>query len=90
MSDSANPRTSGPCPRIFPMAICVLLAATASCATRSSPPADELRPVVTLRDVMSTMIGPSADVLWASVATVETHAGFREKVPELGQDDLPW
>lgn len=86
MSDSANSRVSGPCPRVLLVVIWVLLAATASCATRSSPPADELRPVVTLRDVMSAMIGPSADVLWASVMTVATPDGFEERVPETDEE----
>ena len=86
MSDSANPGTSGSCPQILLMAIGVLLAATASCETRSGPPADEFRPVVTLQDVMSAMIGPSADVLWSAVTTVETVDGLEEKGPETDEE----
>ena len=86
MPDGANPPASGPCSRIRLVAMCVMLAATASCETRSSPPADEFRPVVTLQDVMSTMIGPSADVLWDAVTMVETPDGFTEKSPETDEE----
>ena len=86
MSEGANPPASVSSPRIRLAAICVLLVATTSCDTQSSPPVDEFQPVVTLRELMTTMIGPSADVLWNAVSMVETPDGFTEKAPETDEE----
>lgn len=77
-------------PRSFPwslLVVAVLLAASASCVAEPRSSMGELKPVVTLRDLMNALIGPAADTLWASVTMVETADGIEEKGPET---DAEW
>lgn len=64
----------------------VLLTGSAPSVAEAPPPMGEFKPVVTLRDLMSALIGPAADTLWASVTIVETTDGFEEKGPETDEE----
>lgn len=55
-------------------------------ACEEAPPADEVRPVATVREIMADMVGPSADVLWSAVTTVSTPDGYEDQVPQTDEE----
>ena len=59
-----------------------LVLATASCRA----PQSDYRPTSTLKDIMDSMIDPSADDIWNSVATVVTIAGTEERAPSTDDE----
>ena len=54
--------------------------------TQPVPPPSPLRPTATIKDIMDSMVDPSADVLWESVGTVESEAGFEERGPKTDEE----
>jgi hypothetical protein len=46
----------------------------------------EYRLNATVRDIMQSMVDPSADVVWNSVATIQTGAGTEEREPKTDED----
>jgi hypothetical protein len=44
-------------------------------ATRACDRAPQFRPTATVKDIMTSIVDPSADVLWNSVATIVTATG---------------
>ena len=53
---------------------------------RTPPPAESpLRPTATIKDIMDSMVDPSADMLWESVATIVSAAGTEERRPKTDQ-----
>ena len=61
-----------------------LLIVVAAC--RAVPPAEEFRPAATVKDVMDSMVDPSADALWEAVATISTQAGIEERQPRTPEE----
>ena len=59
------------------------LAFVAGCS--SSPPS-EFRPTSTVKDIMDSVIDPSADVLWDSVEVIATLEGTERKAPRTDDD----
>jgi hypothetical protein len=53
--------------------------------TRTAPPSS-LQPEATIKDIMDSMVDPSADVLWESVATIVSAAGTDERQPRTDDD----
>jgi hypothetical protein len=54
---------------------------------RTQPPApSSLQPEATIKDIMDSMVDPSADVLWESVATIVSAAGTDERQPRTDDD----
>jgi len=54
---------------------------------RTQPPApSSLQPEATIKDIMDSMVDPSADVLWESVATIVSAAGTEERQPRTDDD----
>jgi hypothetical protein len=54
---------------------------------RAQPPAPTpLRPTATIKDIMDSMVDPSADALWESVATIVSAAGIEERQPRTDED----
>jgi hypothetical protein len=56
---------------------------------RSQPPppaASVFRPTGTIKDIMDSMVDPSADILWESVATIVSAAGTEERRPKTDED----
>ena len=49
-------------------------------------PADRFRVTATIKDIMDSMVDPSADYLWESVATIVTKAGTEERRPRTDED----
>jgi hypothetical protein len=46
----------------------------------------EYTPTATIKDIMLSIIDPSADVVWESVATVVTPTGTEERVPRTDEE----
>ncbi len=53
---------------------------------RSKPAESPLRPTATIKDIMDSMVDPSADVLWDSVATIVSAAGTEERQPRTDEE----
>jgi hypothetical protein len=60
--------------------------AIAACGRTQQPPPSSLQPEATIKDIMDSMVDPSADVLWESVATIVTAAGTEERQPKTDDD----
>ena len=63
-----------------------LVIAACNKAQPPSPPQSSLQPEATIKDIMDSMVDPSADVLWGSVATIVTAAGTDERQPRTDDD----
>ena len=63
-----------------------LLAVVAACSTESPEPTTTFRPTATIRDIMLTMIDPSADVIWESVATIVSYDGVEDRRPRTDEE----
>jgi hypothetical protein len=48
--------------------------------------ASEFRTTATIKDIMDSIVDPSADYLWDSVATIVTRAGTEERRPRTPED----
>jgi hypothetical protein len=55
-----------------------------SCTARQPPV--EYRASATVKDIMDSMIDPSADALWDSVATIVSAAGTEERAPHTDEE----
>jgi len=64
----------------------ISLVLVAACKDRE-PPA-EYRPTATVKDIMDSIVDPSADVLWDSVVTIVSAAGIEEKRPRTEEEWL--
>ena len=56
-------------------------------ACRARPPQPEFTTSATVKDIMDSIVDPSADVVWNSVSTLVSTAGIEEKAP---QNDEEW
>jgi hypothetical protein len=54
--------------------------------TAKAPAEPTLRPTSTIKDIMDSMVDPSADYLWDSVATIITKKGTDERRPRTDED----
>jgi hypothetical protein len=64
-----------------------LLAGCAAPAPEQPPPADSpYRPVASIREVMNSVIDPSIDVVWNSVATVIDDGRMTDRAPATDED----
>jgi hypothetical protein len=57
-----------------------------ACTRTQPPPPSSLQPEATIKDIMDSMVDPSADVLWESVATIVSAAGTDERQPRTDDD----
>ena len=57
-------------------------------ACHARQPQAEYRPTATVKDLMDSMVDPSADVLWDSVATIISAAGTEDKQPRTDEEWL--
>jgi plastocyanin len=74
-----------------PFAMAVVLGALAlaagGCNTREErPPQSQFRPTATIKDIMTSIIDPEADVLWNSVATIVSATGIEEREPRTDEE----
>jgi hypothetical protein len=64
----------------------VLFLLTASCGGRAPQP--EYRPTATIKDIMDSLVDPSADTLWESVETIVGPDGVEERAPRTDEEWL--
>ena len=67
-------------------ALAVLVACKAAAPAAPPAPAAEFRPTSPLTELMASMVEPSADVLWNSVATVVNDKGVDTKEPKTDEE----
>ena len=53
---------------------------------KSAGPAPEYIPTATIKDIMLSIVDPSADVVWGAVQSVVTTKGIEDKVPVTDED----
>jgi hypothetical protein len=58
----------------------------APAVAKLSAPAPDLRITGTIKDIMDSIVDPSADYLWDSVATIVTRKGTEERRPRTDED----
>lgn len=63
------------------------LLALGACTGPAQPPAQpSYRPIATIKDIMDSMVDPSADALWNSVATIVSADGVEERAPHTDDE----
>jgi hypothetical protein len=67
----------------FGLLLALVLLSGASCRGQAQP---DYRLNATVRDIMQSMVDPSADVVWNSVATIQSGAGTEEREPKTDED----
>lgn len=50
------------------------------------PAAPVMRPTATIKDIMDSIVDPSADALWESVATIVSASGTEERQPRTDEE----
>ena len=70
----------------WPTFLATTLLALAGCSTESGEPTAPFRPTATVQDIMLSIIDPSADVVWESVATIVTYEGTEDRRPRTDED----
>jgi len=69
---------------VFRVLVCAgCLLSAAACARPSSP---EFQPTATVKDIMDSVVDPSADAIWDSVEIIATLEGIEEKAPKTDED----
>jgi hypothetical protein len=68
-----------------------LLIAIAACKTPTPPRAlapaqPEYAPTATIKEIMLSIVDPSADAVWLSVTTVQSSAGTVDTAPKNGEE----
>ena len=71
----------------LPIAAVLGFLAAAGCTRREEPAAEStFRPTATVKDIMTSVIDPEADVLWNSVATIVSLTGTEEREPKTDEE----
>jgi hypothetical protein len=78
--------------RVVP-ALAALCIAAAACSKSQPAPAaasdtPPYQPAATVKDIMQSIVDPSADVVWGAVTTVQTAKGTIDTVPKTPEDWL--
>src|ERR1051326_3527755 len=68
------------------IAACAPKPAPAPAAATAPNVAAEFRNTATIKDIMDSIVDPSADYLWDSVATIVTRKGTEERRPRTPDD----
>jgi hypothetical protein len=64
----------------------LILILTIGCKREEPPRGPEFQVTSSIREIMSSMVMPSADVLWSSVSSSVTANGIEEKAPHTDQE----
>ena len=64
----------------------ISLLVAAACSRSASPRESPFRATSTIKDIMDSMVDPSADALWDSVATIVSASGMEERAPKTDED----
>jgi len=57
-----------------------------ACNRTPPPPPSQFRPTSTIKDIMDSLVDPSADFLWDSVSTIVSAAGTEERQPKTPEE----
>jgi pimeloyl-ACP methyl ester carboxylesterase len=57
---------------------------TASCG--GSPPPPPFRPAADVKQLMTAVVDPAADVIWGSVGTIVSEQGIEERAPKTDEE----
>ena len=77
---------------VFLLVMTTLLLIATGCArsepttTTATTPQPEFRPTATIKDIMDSIVDPSADELWESVATTVDATGMHERFPRTDEE----
>jgi len=63
--------------------LALLVVTSGTCRARDET---DFRPTSTIKDIMDSMVDPSADVIWESVATIITISGTEELAPHTDEE----
>jgi hypothetical protein len=74
--------------RSYPIVIsgCLAVLLCGGCKTTEAPKESEYKLTSSIRDIMGSMVMPSADVLWNAVSSTVTDKGIVEKAPATEQE----
>ena len=73
--------------RTWVLVIGAFVLAASGCNRReASPSQPQYRPTATVKDIMTSIIDPEADVLWNSVATIVSLTGTEERAPQTDEE----
>jgi hypothetical protein len=73
--------------RIFPLsAFALALLLVGAACTQPAAPQPEYTPTATVKDLMQSVVDPSADVVWLAVTTVESAAGTVDTTPHTEEE----
>ena len=81
----AASRLNEPLMRMFRWPLLVPLIVVTACNS-TPPPTPRLRPVATIKDIMDSIVDPSADALWQAVATVSSAKGVEDREPRTDEE----
>ena len=75
-------------PRWFVVSTLMLgsLITISACQNPSDPAQPAYVPSATIKDLMQSVIDPSADIVWEAVAIIETEAGTEDRAPETDEE----
>jgi cytochrome c556 len=66
--------------------VIAMLLSVASGCSRSAPPAPELAPTATIKDLMDAMIDPSAEYLFENIVVIVDEKGLIDKTPKTDDE----
>jgi hypothetical protein len=64
----------------------ITLFMNSSCSTKQEAPKDETQLVATIKDIMDSEIGPSADYIWGSIGEESGPEGIIKKAPKTDDE----
>jgi hypothetical protein len=78
------------CSRTTAAASAALFVSLVSACSKSEPPASDVpyQPAATVKDLMQSIVDPSADAVWMAVTTVQSASGTVENAPKTNEDWL--
>jgi len=79
------------CGRLVPTVAVLCIAAACSKSEPAPAPASDApqyQPAATVKDLMQSIVDPSADLVWNAVTTVQTATGTIDKAPKTADDWL--
>ena len=68
------------------LVFCLALIAACQSQAPAAPPAPTYLPTATIKDLMLSIVDPSADVVWLSVTTIVDEKGLVETVPKTDEE----
>src|SRR5215475_6679379 len=71
--------------RFYWVVVAVLLATLSACS-KSGPPTPDLLRTATIKDIMDSMVDPSGDFMFESVAEISDENGITQKAPKTDEE----